>query len=112
MINFIIGIVVGAAAIMGIFTVSFFDSRWEDGWNHGVEARHMMDELRDLTQKWIPCKIGLPKPFKEVLVWNDRDKNIDIMQYHEGAWGYTADSDDFKMSEITAWMPLPKDFER
>lgn len=66
MINFILGVFVGAAIVMGIFMTSFFDDRWNDGWNRGVEARHMMDELRDLTQK-----------MSEITVWMPKSKNFE-----------------------------------
>ena len=101
-------------------------------WNRVI--RETAEEVRQNAEaepRWIPVEERLPEEYKDVLVsvhflgletqhkngWNDHIKEswyVDIANYIDGSW--VSCSDEYKVGKsrhiITAWMPLPKPYER
>lgn len=50
--------------------------------------------------EWISVKDRLPKPFKQVLVYDAFEENITVGLYGNGDWLFS--------EHITHWMPLPE----
>ena len=62
---------------------------------------------------WIPCEERLPNNDEEVIVSIADDRADNIFRYTTTAWRYgdVWVSDNERICDIIAWMPLPKAYE-
>lgn len=60
------------------------------------------------TQEWIPCSEAMPLERRAVLVWNINNTYCAYLE--DGKW-YIFGAYDLELKEVTAWMPLPKQYE-
>lgn len=64
------------------------------------------------VQGWVSVKDRLPKTSQQVLVFNDPygDGYMDVVYYSAKfkAFNATDETDEYKLKNVTHWMPLPK----
>jgi len=61
-------------------------------------------------RRWIPCSEGLPEEKKEVLISADGDLCIAEYETNHGR-GYWSEVVEYRnVTDVDAWMPLPKQY--
>lgn len=82
------------------------------GGDKQAKALRIAIDKIEQEHKWIPATEKLPEESTAVLVWCPERKNIYCAYYEEKRWWiFGAYWEQIEM-EITAWMPMPKPYNK
>lgn len=70
----------------------------------------LMEKPFDICENWIPCTEQLPKNNTWVL-YSDKNGVVSDCHYYNGFNQFEHSNGEHEMTDIIAWMPLPKPYK-